>query len=415
MNFFRRLALVVVAFLFSLSLLANNFWAGASKVEITPPMKVPLAGYGARMGMPSRGVLDPVYVRALVITDGKTKLAMVSADLLIILKDLKEEIMSKISDLDIDYLLLGATHTHSGPGGYSDIFIVETAVLGGYHPKFRKFLVNKIAEAIKKANSSLKPAKFGSIIGTAPGYNINRRHPKTGKTDPSLGVIRITDLSGKTIAYIINYTAHPTCLSERNMKISGDYVGILERTIEERDPGSVALFFNGALGDQGPNCKLKEKGIECMRRLGLGLADEVWKLIPKIKLTGNVNLTVLDKMAKMPPAQVRKGCWGILRPAMKKLSKKLVRDKGEFMAIEINDTLIYASSAELAVEVGLHLKAQHPDKKVLVFAHCNDWLGYLLTPEEYDIGKYEACMSLYGRDFEPYFEKTYKELTSSIR
>ena len=401
----------LLAFFLAFSL--RGFQAGASRVSITPEKPVPLAGYGARLGKPSRGILDPVYVRALVLDDGKSKIALVSADILLILADLKKEVEEKVKNLGLDGILLGATHTHSGPGGYSDIFIVELAVLGGYKPWYREFLVNQMAKAIREAKENLKPARLGSVVGKAPGFNINRRDPE-GPTDPALGVIKITDFSETPIAYLINYTAHPTCLSDRNMKISGDWVGVLEREIEEKSPPAVALFFNGALGDQAPNCGLQEKPLLCRNRIGKGIAEKVWELIPRIQTTEQVNLKLIDRYVPMPSAQVRKGCWGILQPAMKKCSKKLLREKAEFMLLEINDILIYASPAELAVEVGLHLKAQHPDKKVLVFAHGNDWQGYLLTPEEYEKGGYEACMSLYGRDFEPYFEKVYLELESSL-
>jgi len=391
----------------------RGFQAGASRISITPQKPLPLAGYGARLGKLSKGILDPVYVRALVLDDGKSKIALVSADILLILADLKKEVEEKVKDLRLDGILLGATHTHSGPGGYSDIFIVELAVLGGYKPWYREFLVSQICRAIREAEENLKPARFGSIIGKAPGFNINRRDPE-GPTDPALGVIKITDLSETPIAYIINYTAHPTCLSDRNMKISGDWVGMLEREIEEKSPPAVALFFNGALGDQAPNCGALEKPLACMNRIGRGIAEKVSELISQIQTTEQVNLKLIDRYVPMPSAQVRKGCWGILKPAMKKWSKKLIREKAEFMLLKINDTLIYASPAELAVEVGLHLKAQHPQKKVLVFAHCNDWQGYLLTPDEYEKGGYEACMSLYGKDFEPYFEKVYLKLGNSL-
>jgi hypothetical protein len=35
---------------------------------------------------------------------------------------------------------------------------------------------------------------------------------------------------------------------------------------------------------------------------------------------------------------------------------------------------------------------------VLVCSHVNGWMGYILDPEDYDRGGYEATLSFYGRE-----------------
>ena len=395
-------------------LFASKFQAGVAKVEITPPMRTPLAGYGERMSKFSTGVMDKIYCRALVIDDGNKKMAIVSDDILLILQDLKQEIEKNVADLKLDAILLTATHTHSGPGGYTNIPVVKIAVAGKYVPEYRKFLVGQISKAIREAANNMKPAQFGSMVSQAPGFARNRRH-EGGIVDPSLGLVKITDLSGKPVAYMINYAEHPTSLPASNLKISGDYAGVLERTMEEKDPGAIAMFFAGPLGDQGAGCEPKEDSIKCKDRLGAGLASVAWENVQNIPVTGQVTLDIYDRMIPIPGLNLRKGCWTGIGWLMKDLGKELERPKAEIMAVQINDTLIYAAGAELAVPVGMNLKKMHPEKKQMVFAHANDWLGYLLTPDEYDFGGYEACMSLYGRDFEPYLEKQFSELTSTVK
>jgi neutral ceramidase len=404
----------VLVLLFAMPLSASQFKAGVAKVEITPPMPTPLAGYGERRSKFSTGVMDKIYCRALVISDGDKKVALVSNDILQILEDLKQEVSKNVSDLKLDGILLSSTHTHSGPGGYSDNPMVKIAVMGKYVPEYRKFLVAQVSRAIRSADKNMAPAQFGSVVAQAPGFAKNRRH-EGGVVDPSLGIIKIADRSGKTIAYLINYAEHPTSLPASNLKISGDYAGVLESTLEEKDPGAMAMFFAGPLGDQGTSCKEKEDPVKCKDRLGSGLAAAVEKNAPAIALTNDVKISLFDQWYPVPELGFRKGCWTGVGWLMKRLGKDLERARGEFMAIEINDTLIYASAAELAVEVGFQLKALHPDKKEMVFAHSNDWLGYLLTPPEYDFGGYEACMSIYGREFEPYYVARFKELTTGVK
>jgi len=400
--------------LLALPLAAGQFRAGSARVDLTPNYPVPLGGYGARYSKMSTGVLDPVYSRALVLDDGHTKVAIVSDDLLMMLQDLKQDIEANVKDLKLDGILLTATHTHSGPAGYSSNPVVGIAVMGKFTPQFRKDLVANISRAIREADQNLKPAKFGSAIVNSPGWSHNRRH-EGGPVDPALGLIRVTDLSGKDIAFLVNYAVHPTSLPETNMKISGDIAGKVERTIEEKDPGAIALFCNGPEGDQGPACAPKEEHMACKDRVGGGLGAEAWKSASKIPVTDAVKIKLYDKKYPMPKMEIRKKCFTGVGWLMTSLGKDLKRPEAEYMAIEINDTLLYGSAAELAVEVAAQLKALHPDKKEMVFAQSNDWIGYLLTPAEYDIGQYEACMSIYGPGLEPQFVSDFKDLTKDVK
>ena len=58
--------------------------AGVARVDLTPPlgMKAPLGGYGERMNRPAEGVHDRIFAKALVVSDGTRKFALVTADLL---------------------------------------------------------------------------------------------------------------------------------------------------------------------------------------------------------------------------------------------------------------------------------------------------------------------------------------------
>src|SRR5438270_10493166 len=77
---------LLAIFLFTLALTACShsaeiLKAGAAKVDITPPTGFAMWGYGARHDLPSNGVLDPLYARALVLEVGKERIAIVSLDL----------------------------------------------------------------------------------------------------------------------------------------------------------------------------------------------------------------------------------------------------------------------------------------------------------------------------------------------
>jgi hypothetical protein len=63
---------------------AADLTAGTSRVDLTPPMemKATLGGYGERMSRPAEGVHDPVFVKALVVSDGDRRYAVLTADML---------------------------------------------------------------------------------------------------------------------------------------------------------------------------------------------------------------------------------------------------------------------------------------------------------------------------------------------
>src|SRR5437764_3184084 len=61
--------------------LAAGLQAGAARADITPPTGHPMWGYGARHDAPSVGVLDPLLARALVLSAGGRRIALVSLDL----------------------------------------------------------------------------------------------------------------------------------------------------------------------------------------------------------------------------------------------------------------------------------------------------------------------------------------------
>ena len=74
----RVLALVFLVLLTANWLPAESLKAGIAKVDITPPVGVPLWGYELR---DSTGTLDPLYARVLVLEVGEKCLALVTLDL----------------------------------------------------------------------------------------------------------------------------------------------------------------------------------------------------------------------------------------------------------------------------------------------------------------------------------------------
>ncbi|MBI2876632.1 MAG: neutral/alkaline non-lysosomal ceramidase N-terminal domain-containing protein [Candidatus Tectomicrobia bacterium] len=397
---------------FPLSLPAGRLRCGLARVKLTPPKPTPLAGYAARRGRPSQGVHDELYARALLLDNGHQKIALVATDLLLIPQELREAVIRKIrrgeKQLGIqvmDHLLLAATHTHSGVGGYMDNWVFEKAALGSYDREIFDLLARQIATAVLQAGRRWTLARLGMGQGRAPGLNVNRRR-KGGPTDPELRVLRVEDEAGKALAYLVNFSAHPTLLGPQNMQFSAEYPGQLARALGEPPPeeapgstGPLVLFFNGSLGDQAPYRPPGYEGFERVERLGALLAERVQALSGDLPARSTIRLGALGQTLPLPGADLR-GALGLFAFPLNGLVDLLfVPDSAYLQVIQIDEALLVALPCEPGVEVGRDLRARlqaqgFPSPWIVALA--NSYIGYLIEAEDYRRGGYEARTSFYG-------------------
>lgn len=93
--------------------------AGWAARPCTPPVGIPLAGYGDRKGAPSTGVHDELYAKALVLSDGKDTVALTGSDLLLVPPNVAQicrDRVAKETPLTPNNILFTASHTHCGSG-----------------------------------------------------------------------------------------------------------------------------------------------------------------------------------------------------------------------------------------------------------------------------------------------------------
>ena len=90
---------------------------GAAREDITPDWALDLAGFAARTE-PSRGVSQPLHVRAAVFEADGARAVVVSAELLWWppqeVASLRQAVAA-IAGAPEDAILFSASHTHSGP------------------------------------------------------------------------------------------------------------------------------------------------------------------------------------------------------------------------------------------------------------------------------------------------------------
>jgi hypothetical protein len=393
-----RLPILALAILLTISTTATHaLEVGWAKVEINPPFPTPLGGYFARWGAAARGVHDPTYARALVMRAGSEKIALVSLDVVLITRALRDAVENRVSSLGLSSLLLCATHNHSGVGGYWDNLLAEIGGMGRYDQRIFDFLVDRIVTAVTKADQTRIPARFGSTTTTVSGLNKNRRRD-SDPVDSELSVIRVDDLAGRPRAAIVNFAAHPTLLGHENLLLSGDYPGVLTRAME-RDL-SIALFSAGAGGDLTPIRPAGRDAYDTTQSFGLALSARATKILTATQTSSDVSIKSRVVEVSLPKANLKGTLGAPMAYILAPLFRFFAPTKTLLQAIRINDLAIHAWPGEVVAGLGLDLKQRARQesgyRQVLVVSLANDHLGYIQTQAGYDRADLETRLSFYG-------------------
>lgn len=154
---------------------AKPLQAGVGRADITPPTGYALGGW-TRADRIGTGVHTRLQASALVLRSGNRKLALVSVDLFAAPGGLVAEAASRAGHgLSERNVLVGATHTHSGPSGFANFATLNTLAPSTgtitdpttfteflqpqqANPQIYTFLVRRIATALRRANRDLGPA-----------------------------------------------------------------------------------------------------------------------------------------------------------------------------------------------------------------------------------------------------------------
>ncbi len=403
---------ITAVLLIASSLVRAELMAGAAKVSITPDQKVfsyQLGGYVSpdRTGHNAVGVHDNCYSRALVLSDGKTKVAIVSLDLCFMPANVKTSVLQHLNGTGIstEGLFLSATHTHSAPDplAFHSANNMPAGKLSSYDEKLTNWVAEKIAESIQTANSSLKPARAGAAQLDKVGLNRNRRGEMI--TDDQMTVLKVTDTSGKTVAAILNYAAHPVYFGSEMLQVSGDWAGAYENQIESLNPGAVALFLNGAEGDASANGADVGTSAERITTFSTKMASTTRRLLDTVAMKDDVSIKAWIQETPMPPQKPHPSF--ILASFLMKATPDQTKDlinrvmpaKIDVCYIQIGDLLLMGVPGEPTTPIGLAAKGAARAKGIkypAIVALTNGWIGYIVTPEQYKAGKYEPTMSFYG-------------------
>lgn len=267
--------------------------AGAYKVEITPQIDFKAAGLTLR---------DPLYVRAIVVQQDKVCAVLVGVDQGgVATATINSAIArsSKATGCAAENYVISATHTHSGGTGMMGLGGEPSAAV----------VENAIVDAVTNAHKNRRKARIG--YGTIQvDLNVNRDlflngrwmqgTNEKGVSDNTLSVLQFIDDQDMPIGIYMNYAMHPVNFFLSGV-ISADFAGDASRHVERQyGPSTVAVFSQGASGDQNPRLMGPMYRILGLRTQTPGLTD--------MRVTADpawvVNAKERDPLARLGKASV---------------------------------------------------------------------------------------------------------------
>jgi hypothetical protein len=439
------LSIVIPTFVLSLSAQSNGqqLSAGAAAVDITPPLGYRMSGYFSERL--STGTKDPLLAKALVLRQGDVQAAIVCCDLIGVPRKVALAARKKASEktgIPAAHIAITATHSHTGPlysGALRNFFHDQAVARQGSDPHekvdYPAVLVEKLAEAIAKAQAAAAPARLDHGVAQERRLSFNRRfHMKDGTVrfnpgqlnpdivrvagpiDPDVGILRLTRLeAGDTIASLSVFAMHLDTLG--GTLYSGDYPRFLsDRLQKELGDSHVSLFGAGTCGDIN-HVDVTTKGRRKTDELGNLLADTVIAELPKLK-AARPSLAVKNALVDCPlqkftPEQIDRAKARMPQIGTRELTfleqveankitdvQRIAHELGsDRLPLEVQvmrlapDVAVVTLPGEVFVELGLAIKRASPFATTLVIELANDNPAYVPTKKAFAEGSYETVNS----------------------
>ena len=256
--------------------------AGAARAEISPSTQI-LNWVGHA---PYPGVLDPVFARALVLSDGTTRAAILTWDL----TDTREgfvartrQAIEKATGIPSDHILINASHTHSAPWVPSEgdpLLSAERRTLlpvenGSGFKEWGDRVVTQTVKAVQDASAASRPVHLSIARAWAGDLVFNRRPiredsrvettftpdrpyvlpqgQRFGAMDPTLTLLgwESDAPNASAIATLFSLPCHPVSIYPHDKRVSADWPGPVSARLA-KGLGGESLFAQGCAGDIVP-------------------------------------------------------------------------------------------------------------------------------------------------------------------
>lgn len=411
---------------------ANEFRIGRSAVDITPEIGTPMQApqrppFEIKLAEPAH---DPLQVKAVVLSVGEQKAALVVCDLTSIPIAMIEAARRQIAattDVNPHSVMISATHTHTTPQ-IRPRFVTKADEAGRRKTAaYVESLPRRIAEAVRLANEQLQPVQASVAIGHEDTISFNRRfvmrdgtvqtnpgkaepallrqivRPE-GPIDPAVGVVTLDTASGETLATLVNFAIHLDTMG--GGRPSADFPFQIAASLASvRGPQMLTVFAPGAAGNINhydlldPERVHRVKGSEESSRIGTVLAAEVLRSYRRLQPLKTASLRVAREVVRLDMPEEKGRSLAAKYPSTSRFfdgELTVFNESGkqqfdaEVSVIALGDELAWVGfPGEMFVEHGLALKRASPFRYTMIHTLANGSIGYIPTRKAYSQGAYE--------------------------
>ncbi len=395
---------------------------GCAKVNITPPLGVTLIG---SYGKPSDRVMDDLYAKAMVLSDGRNTVAIVSADLLYApLEEITDPVRTIVHErlgIPKQNIMVCGTHTHSGPEVFTRSKLPpKTRVpVSDLAQSYLQALVQKMADTVVAAHRDMQDVKIGAAVGEVPEVLFNRRpvakngrvkgtltlpsevvatrriettaegyaRPtftlesggaplEFGPVDPRVYVLRLEDTEGRIVGSLVDFGCHPASIyPSLPTAVSADYPAFVTRVVEQAE-GGICLFTLGLAGNTVPI----QRGAKPREQIGKAVGAEAVRKLQFVATTDAIALTGMCRQVVFPTRKL---------PADKTEEGVSPSITTEVQVLRLGDIYILGLPGEILVEVGMEIRKEAGIEKLVIATVANDTVGYVCHARAYEEGGYE--------------------------
>ncbi len=427
------------------------FQVGFARVDVTPPFGTKLTGYFYKRQV--EGVLDPLELNALAITNDEDTVLIITGDFMSIqLKRATQlrELVSQATGIPVDHIFTQAIHQHTSttPGreGVADREY-EWMLDRKYCDVARLALDDRKEAQLEVAQQeTAEPVSFvrrfrmkdGTTASNPGCLNPNIAEP-LGKADNMVRLVKIIRPGAKDIA-LVGFATHPDTIT--GSKVSADWPGFVRRMTEQDIANVHCILVNGCQGDTNhidvskPRLMGVEPRYEYTRQMGRIITDAVVELwgktqpVPAGKISADFaiksipsNTNGFDRLAECQALADYIG-------TPEGMAKYDMAEKGEIRRIANMDNLTLMQKVPLSMvafgkvaivgyggepftEYADVLREAFPDLFILTACNCNGAQGYLPSVSAFKEGGYESRSSNFTPEVAPTMQGAAKEMLAA--
>jgi hypothetical protein len=369
----------------------SGLYVGVAKRNITPDGPVNLGGYGFGPGRRSTGVLAPIHVRALVVSNGQRTIAFAQNETQGTfvayrrgpwgLADTRRMIAGATGGaIAADHVVLSSDHSHAGPD--------TSGVWGGLPNSYMTFLRDQTVGAVVDAWNALQPAQLwlGSVDASEL-LNSQFDQPPNDVVDGELRVLVATDPEdpAKVQTVLINFAAHATVMGSENLLVSSDWPGVTAALVEDALQIDTAVVMVADVGRTQPARGSGRTEPAKLDNYAAQVANKVRQAAADLRPVNGSDIASALLYLREPYGNPLIDASLLLSIVSRSDQPPWLQgtDVGTLTsALRIGDVLFLAIPGEGYPSILFELQQRVAAQEHFIFGLANDQLGYLIAPEE---------------------------------